>query len=295
MQAQQAALGQCEVRRHRRRLERTNLRMVELDQTLGAPSSQLAEAPGVSVSAVIPTLNEAANLPHVFARIPDCVDEVVIVDGHSTDDTIAVAQALMPDVRIVLQDGRGKGNALACGFAAARSEIIVMLDADGSTDPAEIPDYVAPLLAGADFVKGSRFAQGGGSADITPLRALGNKFLTGIVNALYGTSYTDLCYGYNAFSKAVLPAINVNCDGFEVETLINVRIAKAGLKVAEVPSLERERVHGVSKLHPVRDGIRVFRTIVRERFRAASTIGTWTPPSFEEVVAPLEDLVSQVA
>src|ERR1700739_1828849 len=146
--------------------------MVVLDQTLDAPRSQDAEAGKVTVSAVIPTLNEAANLPHVFARIPDCVDEVVIVDGHSTDDTIAVAQALMPSVRIVLQDGRGKGNALKCGFAAARGDIIVMLDADGSTDPAEIPAYVAALMSGVDFAKGSRFAEGGGSVDITPFRGL---------------------------------------------------------------------------------------------------------------------------
>jgi glycosyltransferase involved in cell wall biosynthesis len=219
------------------------------------------------VSAVIPTLNEAANLPHVFARLPECVGEVIVVDGHSTDDTVAVAQALLPGVRIVHQDGRGKGNALACGFAAARGDIIVMLDADGSTDPAEIPAFLAPLLAGADFAKGSRFTEGGGSTDITPVRRLGNRALNGVVNVLYGTKYTDLCYGYNAFWSNVLPAINVDCDGFEVETLINVRVAKAGLVVAEVPSVEQDRIHGVSKLHPIRDGLRVLRTILRERFR----------------------------
>src|SRR4051812_643993 len=99
-----------------------------------------------TISVVIPTLNEAAHLPHVFARIPECVDEVVVVDGHSTDDTVEMARSLRPDVRIVLQRGKGKGNALACGFAAARGDIIVMIDADGSTDPAEIPDFVRPLL-----------------------------------------------------------------------------------------------------------------------------------------------------
>ena len=244
--------------------------MVVVDQTLVAPRSLGAEPQQVTISAVIPTLNEAANLPHVFARIPDCVDEVVIVDGHSTDDTVAVALALRPTVRVVLQSGRGKGNALACGFAAACGDIIVMLDADGSTDPGEIPDYVAPLRRGADFAKGSRFVEGGGSLDITPLRAFGNRVLSGIVNVLYGTKYTDLCYGYNAFWKSVLPIINVTCDGFEVETLINVRVAKAGLSVAEVPSIERERMHGVSKLNPFRDGFRVLRTIVRERFRRQS-------------------------
>jgi glycosyltransferase involved in cell wall biosynthesis len=269
--------------------------MVVVDQSLVEPCSHGAERQQVTISAVIPTLNEAPNLPHVFARIPECVDEVIIVDGHSTDDTIAVARALKPTVRIVLQEGRGKGNALASGFAAARGDIIVMLDADGSTDPMEIPAYVRPLLEGADFAKGSRFAEGGASVDITPLRKLGNDFLNAVVNRLYRTEYTDLCYGYNAFWKRVLPAINVNCDGFEVETLINVRIAKAGLKVAEVPSVEQERVHGVSKLHPVRDGLRALRTIIHERLRAHATTGTWAPPSFEEVAAPLEDLVSQVA
>jgi glycosyltransferase involved in cell wall biosynthesis len=219
-----------------------------------------------TVSAVIPTLNEAANLPHVFGRIPECVDEVVIVDGHSTDDTIEVAQALRPDVRVVLQSGRGKGNALRCGFAAARGDIIVMLDADGSTDPAEIPAYLAPLLGGVDFAKGSRFTEGGASVDITPLRRLGNNCLNWVVNMLYRTRYTDLCYGYNAFWRDILPTLNITCDGFEVETLMNVRVAKAALRVAEVPSVELERIYGVSKLNPVRDGLRVLRTILRERF-----------------------------
>lgn len=268
--------------------------MIGADRGLPGTESRANPAERVMITAVIPTLNEAANLPHVFARIPDCVDELVIVDGHSTDDTIAVAQALLPSVRVVLQDGRGKGNALRCGFAAAHGDIIVMLDADGSTDPAEIPQYVAALLEGADFAKGSRFTEGGASVDITPLRKLGNQFLNAVVNRLYGTKYTDLCYGYNAFWTKVLPTINLDCDGFEVETLINVRIAKAGLQVAEVPSAEAERIHGVSKLHPVRDGLRVLRTIISERFRARATTGTWAPSSFEEVAAPIEDLVSQL-
>ena len=241
--------------------------MVATDRKSRDVYARIAPKKEASVSAVIPTLNEAANLPHVFARIPDCVDEIVIVDGHSTDDTVAVAQALLPNARVVMQSGRGKGNALKCGFAAARGDIIVMLDADGSTDPAEIPTYLQPLMEGADFAKGSRFVEGGGSVDITRFRALGNRLLNGIVNTLYGTRYTDLCYGYNAFWRSALPVMNVTCDGFEVETLINVRVAKAGLIVAEVPSVELARIHGVSKLHPIRDGCRVLRTILRERVR----------------------------
>jgi glycosyltransferase involved in cell wall biosynthesis len=222
------------------------------------------------VSVVVPTLNESKNLPHVFAELPAGLFEVIVVDGFSTDDTPDVARALRPDVRVIDQTRRGKGNALACGFEAARGDIIVMLDADGSADPAEVPRFVAPLVAGADFAKGTRFTRGGGSADITRLRKLGNGALSASVNLLFGTRYTDLCYGYNAFWRHCLPYMDVDCDGFEVETLINIRIARAGLQVVEVPSFERRRISGVSNLNAYRDGRRVARTILRERFRRSA-------------------------
>jgi glycosyltransferase involved in cell wall biosynthesis len=229
-----------------------------------------AVPPGVRVSVVIPTLNEEENLPSVLARLPRGLYELIIVDGRSTDKTVAVARRLRPDARIVMQTGRGKGNALAAGFEVCTGDIVVMLDADGSTDAAEIPRFVAALCNGADFVKGSRFAQGGASSDITAMRRLGNRVLSGLVNTLYRTSYTDLCYGYNAFWTRCLPYMRVDCNGFEVETLINVRIAKAGLVIHEVPSYERDRMYGQSHLHVVRDGSRVLITIVAERISAAA-------------------------
>jgi glycosyltransferase involved in cell wall biosynthesis len=234
------------------------------------PSARAFEHLGLRVSVVVAAMNEAENLPYVFDRLPEGLHEVILVDGHSVDETVAVARRLRPDVRIVAQTGRGKGNALADGFAMCTGDIIVALDADGSTDAAEIPRFVAALCNGADFVKGSRFAQGGASTDITPARSLGNRALNAFVNALYGTHYTDLCYGYNAFWARCLPYMRVDCDGFEVETLINVRIAKAGLVVHEVPSYEHARLHGSSNLHAVRDGSRVLRTILLERISAAS-------------------------
>lgn len=220
-----------------------------------------------SVSVVIPAKNEARNLEHVFGTIPEWVDEIVLVDGHSEDDTVAVAQKLHPAVRIVHQQGRGKGDALQAGFAAAKGEIIVMMDADGSTDGKEIPRFVAALTTGADFAKGSRFASGGGSDDITFYRQLGNKVLSGLVNRLWGTRYTDLCYGYNAFWAKHLPKLDLDCAGFEVETVMNVHAAKAKLAIQEIPSHEHSRLHGESNLHVVRDGIRIAKFIVRERFR----------------------------
>jgi glycosyltransferase involved in cell wall biosynthesis len=226
-------------------------------------------------------MNEARNLPHVFVDLPLDLHQVILVDGRSTDDTVAVARRLRPGIEIVHQTRKGKGNALACGFAAATGDIIVMLDADGSADPTEIPRFVDTLCQGVDFAKGSRFMRGGGSTDISRFRRAGNFWLNKTVNLLYGTRYSDLCYGYNAFWRHCLEAFDLDHttltgpgapamlwgDGFEVETLINVRIAKAGLKVAEVPSFEKDRVHGSSNLNAFSDGFRVLRTIQTERQR----------------------------
>jgi len=225
-------------------------------------SPHVAISPTVSV--VVPAMNEAKNLPHVFATLPQWIHEVVLVDGNSVDDTVEVARRLRPGIRIVKQSGKGKGNALADGFAACTGDIIVMIDADGSTDGREIIQFVGALVTGADFVKGSRYAAGGGSDDLTFNRRFGNKILTALVNKMYGTNYTDLCYGYNAFWKHHLDVLRIDCDGFEVETLMNIRAAKAGLRVQEVPSHERTRIHGESNLHPLRDGFRVLKTILRE-------------------------------
>jgi glycosyltransferase involved in cell wall biosynthesis len=221
----------------------------------------------VKVSVVIPALNEADNLPHVLPRIPSWVHEVLLVPGHSTDDTVEVAQMLVPNIRVVEQEGRGKGAALRSGFAAATGDIIVMLDADGSMNPGEIPAYVGMLLAGADFVKGTRFVQGGGTSDMEFYRKFGNWCFTIASNVLFGGKYSDLCYGYNAFWARVLSYLNLDGDGFEIETMMNVRALQAGFKVAEVPSFEAKRIHGFSNLKTISDGWRILKTLFKERFR----------------------------
>lgn len=252
------------------------------------------------VSLIIPVMNEAKNLPHVAELIPyRAVDQIVVVDGHSSDDTVAVARRLWPQAAHLTQTRKGKGNALACGFAAATGDIIVMIDSDGSTDPREIPSFVRALTGGADFAKGTRFVAGGGSADITRFRRMGNWGLNALVNVLYGASYTDLCYGYNAFWRSAFDIMELPPtdavepqwgDGFEIETVINVRVIANGLVIREVPSFEHERIHGVSNLNAVTDGTRVLRTIGREltlarvrrqeqRRRVADPVSTTTAPN----------------
>jgi len=218
------------------------------------------------VSVVIPTLNEEKNVAWVLERLPSIVDDVVLVDGRSTDDTIAVARAARPDVRVVLESQPGKGAALRAGFAAARGEYVVMIDADGSMDPSEIERFVEALQEGCDFVKGSRFAPGGGTDDISVIRRLGNDALKTAVNLLYRTNFTDLCYGYIGFRRERLSALRLDSQGFEIETEMIARAVVASLKIAEIGSFEAERRHGESNLNAWRDGRRALKTLLRERF-----------------------------
>lgn len=246
------------------------------DAAVGVPGPTSDAAGGSSrptVSVIIPAMNEAKNLPFVASRMPEGIDEIIFVDGNSVDNTVEVARELWPEAIVVTQTRSGKGNALACGFNAATSDIIVMIDADGSTDPAEIPRFVEALIAGGDLAKGSRFVAPGGSSDITLLRNLGNKGLNGLVNLVFRTKFSDLCYGYNAFWRKHVSVIELPPteytraqwgDGFEIETVINVRLATSGLRVVEVGSFEGPRLHGRSNLNAYSDGMRVLRTIISE-------------------------------
>jgi len=233
------------------------------------------------ISVVVPAMNEEKNIGQVLSELPNGLHEVILVDGNSKDNTIEAARQAYPEIRVTSQSGRGKGDAFRTGFAAVTGNLIVMLDADGSADPAEIIRFVEALEAGADFAKGSRYMDGGGSADITRLRSLGNSVLSGTANMLHATDFTDLCYGYNAFWARCLPFISLDAPGFEVETLINLRMAAAGMKIVEVPSYEKERVHGESNLKTFRDGSRVLGTIFREARRRRSL-----RPEHPPVVSP---------
>jgi glycosyltransferase involved in cell wall biosynthesis len=235
------------------------------------------------ISVVVPARNEARNLEIVLPKLPP-VHEVILVDGNSKDDTIATAKRLLPDVKVVQQTRKGKGNALACGFEAVTGDIVVMFDADCSADSDEIPAFVQALIDGADVAKGSRYTKGGGSDDLTFFRSSGNRGLNMLSNILMGAKYTDLCYGYNAFWADTLPKIELLPstlaqpadgsmlwgDGFEIETILTCRWTAAELAITEVASHERLRVHGESNLNAIKDGIRVLKSILTERRRATA-------------------------
>ena len=226
-----------------------------------------------TVSIVIPTLNEAENLPFVLPYIPmDWIDEVLLVDGRSTDSTVIVAQELMPSIKVVLEPKLGKGAALRAGYQRSSGEIIIVMDADGSHDPREIPRFINALMEGSDFVKGSRFAPGGGTTDMPPVRQWGNKFFVFLVNLLFNVHFSDLCYGYHAFWRYCLDNIDLDgIDGFEIDTAVYVRALCQRLRITEVPSFEGYRFRGVGKLRTFPDGFRVLQTILRETMRNIRT------------------------
>ena len=222
------------------------------------------------VTVVIPTLNEEDNIGWVLERLPSFVAEVIIVDGRSTDDTVAAALRVRPDARIVLERRPGKGAALRAGFAAAVHEFVVMLDADGSMHPAEIERHVAMLERGYDLVKGSRFMVDGGTSDISRLRMLGNFGLLTLANVLYGCRFTELCYGFMSLRRSALPALHLTADGFEIETQIVLNALLAGMRIGEIPSFEAARRTGVSNLRTFRDGRRVLSMLLRARWAYGS-------------------------
>ncbi|QIG42999.1 glycosyltransferase family 2 protein [Nocardioides anomalus] len=258
------------------------------------------------ISVVVPALNEALNLAAVLPLLPP-VHEVILIDGGSVDGTVQAARRARPDLITVLQSRRGKGNALAAGFARVTGDVVVMFDADGSADPAEIGRFVEALQQGADFAKGTRHAGGGGSDDLTPLRRLGNRALLRVFNTLFRVRHTELCYGYNAFWADLVPLLDLPDhrlpapsgdtmlwgDGFEIETVISCRLAAARVSVTEVPSQERLRMFGESNLRTFRDGFRVLRTLATEWRRARAVrrlerrLAVTLDPLLEPVVEPL--------
>lgn len=252
---------------------------------IAQPHGEGGKVPRPKVSVIIPTLNEAENLPLVLPYIPlSWVDEVLVVDGHSTDGTVEVARKLLPSVRIIMEEKRGKGAAMNAGYHAAIGDILIVMDADGSNDPREIPRFVQALLEGADLVKGSRFAPGGGTTDMPRYRMMGNAAFVLLSNLLFNVKFTDLCYGYHAFWRYCLDTLRIEqMTGFEIDAAIYLQAAAARLRVVEVPSFEGYRFYGVGKLQTIPDGFRVLRTILRQWLAARKVQERELPVGFRGI------------
>lgn len=220
-----------------------------------------------SVTVIIPTLNEGKSIATVILELKHLgFSNIVVIDGNSEDDTVDVAERL--GVNVIHQNGSGKGDAMrqAFGDTEVNGEVILVMDADGSMNPKEAFSFLEAIQNGVDCVKGSRFLPGAGSEDLTLFRRIGSSFFVFLVNTLWSTKYTDLCYGFAAFKRKALEKLypHLESKNFEIETEIFIKAKKLGLKVGEIPSVELRRTHGKSNLKALKDGLRILKTIVQE-------------------------------
>jgi glycosyltransferase involved in cell wall biosynthesis len=213
------------------------------------------------ISLIVPTMNESKNIPYIFTKIPPIIDEIIVVDS-SQDNTIEIIRSLIPHAKIFSTKPYGKGNALKIGFQNASGDILVMIDADGSMNPNEIPAFVKPLFNGYDAVQGSRIL--GGSEDLTLFRRIGNFVFVSLVNRLFNCKFTDICYGYRSYKKEVIEKFKLDSDGFEVEAELTIKTRKNGFRILEIPSFEGKRIHGTSNLRTFKDGFLILLRIFKE-------------------------------
>ena len=235
-----------------------------------------------SVSLIIPAMNESATLTSIIDSVPTYVDEIIVIDGRSKDNTFEIASNHPRVNKVLRQRSRGKGAALSLGFAMATCDLVAIIDADGSMDPAELKDFLN-MFPQAEIVKGSRSKKlGGTSADLTIFRDLGNRVLTKLCNFWFKEKWTDLAYGYAVVDRKALGKLGLSSydemgsvfghksygQGFEIEALIFCRSSKWGFRVLEVASAEHRRISGSSNLRAIRDGFRVLSAIIIEKNRS---------------------------
>ncbi len=221
----------------------------------------------LTVGVLIPARNEEKNIEGIICRLKNLgYDNVLVIDGDSEDGTREVSEK--NGAKEICQDGLGKGNAVRQVLSNGNLDVdaLVLMDADGSMAPEEIPAFIGALAAGADIVKGSRFLKGGCTYDMSLMRRIGNEFMMLAVNFLFLTGYTDLNYGFAVFSRRAIKNLApiLRSENFEIEAEIFIKAAQIDLNVVEVPSTEFKRVYGSSKLRMVKDGLSIFRTIFRE-------------------------------
>lgn len=214
------------------------------------------------VSVIIPTLNEAAAIEEVIERTRLACPpgtEIIIVDNHSSDDT--VQRALRRGARVERQAARGKGNAMRFGAARAAGEILVFIDGDATYPPEAIPSLVKPCVENlSDIVYGSRFL-GGGRPPLPVWRCAGNRLLSMAASRLFGKT-TDLLTGFFAVRRDVFDRLTLTSCGFEIETELFIKARRSGGRMAEIP-IEFSSRKGESKLCGWRDTWRICRTMMR--------------------------------
>lgn len=223
------------------------------------------EKMGRKVTLIIPALNEEGCIGQTIQEIPrDYVDEVIVVDGHSIDNTVQEArEALGPNDKVIIQKRPGFGGALLDALDEAQGGVVIIMDADGSHNPNDIPKLLSKFDENS-VVVASRYAKGGRSDDDTFVRWFGNWLFTKLIRITRGINITDSLYFFFAISRENFKKLNLKSQGFAICIEFLVKAKRAGLKIEEVPAIERPRLAGESKVNAFRDGIKILRAILRK-------------------------------
>lgn len=222
----------------------------------------------MKVSLIIPTKDESGVIGSVLKEVPrNIIDEIIIIDGHSADTTEeeAKAQLRLGKDKFILQKKKGFGSALLQAFKIAKGGVVVIMNADGSHNPKDIPALLKKIGQGYEYVMASRYIKEGRSDDDTIVRFIGNRTLTFLTNLLYGVNVTDSLFFYTAITRKGFNKLHLSSPGFEFCIEMLIKANKAGLKFAEVPVIERRRFAGKSKVNALSAGWKVLMVILREK------------------------------
>lgn len=204
----------------------------------------------MNITVLIIAKNEAGGIQKVIRSVKPYAHELIVVDGRSTDNTVALAKK--EGVIVVRDHGHGRGDGVRIGLAKATGDIVVLFDADGSHNPKDIPRLIAPIVKnGADLVIASR--RTGGTLDTNPgfdgvIRSLGVDFMAYLVNLRFGTQLTDILYSFRAIRASSLARLKLSANDFSIEQEMIVAAIKMNLHIKEIPSRENARGWGKSKL-----------------------------------------------
>ena len=210
----------------------------------------------------VPTLNESITVTEVIRKAKPFVHQVVVIDGHSRDDTVELASQTGVDV--IYQEGTGKGMAVRTGLDKYFADIYVTIDGDATYDALEMNKLIQPLINDeADMVIGSRLQGNMEEGSISRINTLGNKLFNALINVLFRGQITDSQSGFRAFTRKVVDACSLSAEGFEIETELTIQALKHGLRVLDVPITYGRRRGTPSKLSALKDGFRIFKTIIR--------------------------------
>lgn len=211
----------------------------------------------------VPTLNEIDGMKAIMPRVKkQWVDEILVLDGSSTDGTVEYAKS--QGYRVVMQKSKGITNAYREALKIAKGNYIIAFSPDGNSVPEVIPQLVRKIKEGYDMVIASRYMRGAKSDDDDSVTAFGNWMFTKIINICFGGNYTDTLVMFRVFKKGIVKKLHIDVPRAGLEPILSIRCAKLKLKVAEIPASEPKRIGGARKMNPLLNGLDILRLIFSE-------------------------------